>query len=195
MKLLKLEIYNFRGIKEAKISFNEKTNFSCFVGPGDIGKSTILTAIQWLFYPSWNLIVSDTDFYYRQIETPIRIIGTITDFPKDMYSEDKFGFYLQRPPSDVFDLNDDEPISGKAICLTISLTINRDLEPKWEVETASRGSKPISSSERKKLNVKLIGYNCDQDLTWGRYSILRKLLEGAQTQIKSAQTELFRIAS
>ena len=166
MKLLKLEIYNFRGIKEAKINFDEKTNFSCFIGPGDSGKTTILTAIQWLFNPSWNLMVSDTDFYRCQIENPIRIVGTIADFPTDMYSEEKFGFYLQRPPSEITDLND-EPISHKALCLTISLTIDRDLEPKWEVETARREPKVISANERRKLNVNLIGYNCDRDLTWG----------------------------
>ena len=63
------------------------------------------------------------------------------------------------------------------------------------METARREPKVISANERRKLNVNLIGYNCDRDLTWGKYSILRKLLEGAQTHIKSAQTELFRNAS
>lgn len=46
MKLKRLEIKNFRNIKDLKLDFNEKTNSVC--GKNGIGKTTIIDAIMWL---------------------------------------------------------------------------------------------------------------------------------------------------
>ena len=44
-KLVKLEIKNFRSIKELTLEFEHTQNIVCLTGRGDSGKSTVLEAI------------------------------------------------------------------------------------------------------------------------------------------------------
>ena len=54
MKIRKLEIQNFRGIKRLEWDLpNEKT--FCLIGSGDSTKTTVLEAIRCAFSPQWNL--------------------------------------------------------------------------------------------------------------------------------------------
>ena len=63
MRITNLEIINFRGIKNASIVFPRDERVLCLIGAGDSTKSTILQAIEWILWPSWNLSASDSDFY------------------------------------------------------------------------------------------------------------------------------------
>ena len=62
MKLTSIEVKNFRGIKQASVSFPIDSRIICLIGPGDSGKSSLLRAIEWALWPSWSLIVTDMDF-------------------------------------------------------------------------------------------------------------------------------------
>lgn len=62
MRITNLEILNFRGIQKASIAFPLDTRIICIIGAGDTTKSTLLKAIEWAFWPSWNLTAFDTDF-------------------------------------------------------------------------------------------------------------------------------------
>ena len=97
MQLTDLEIRNFRGIKTSNISFPLDTRIICMIGAGDSTKSTILKAIEWVFWPSWNLISCDNDFYECDTSSPIIIRGTFKEIPSKLISEDKFGLYLRKP--------------------------------------------------------------------------------------------------
>ena len=46
MKIKKLIIDNFRGFRHAEIDFND---FNCIVGKNDVGKTTILKALDFFF--------------------------------------------------------------------------------------------------------------------------------------------------
>lgn len=94
MKLTNIEIKNFCGIKHASVFFPLDSRIICLIGPGDSGKSTILTAIEWALWPSWSLIVTDTDFYNCDTSVPIEITLSITELPKALIKDDKFGLYL-----------------------------------------------------------------------------------------------------
>lgn len=69
MKIRYLEIVNFRGIKNLATSFNG--NFTCLIGSGDSGKSSIITAIDYALSPRWNISIEDSDFYNQEIDEPI----------------------------------------------------------------------------------------------------------------------------
>lgn len=47
MKMANIEIKNFRGIKHACVFFPLDFRIICLFAPGDSGKSTLLTAIEW----------------------------------------------------------------------------------------------------------------------------------------------------
>ena len=82
MRLTSLEVKNFRGIRHTHIDFPKDTRIICLIGAGDSCKSTILKAIEWVLWPSWNLISTDTDFYNCDVSSEIEIMATIAELPK-----------------------------------------------------------------------------------------------------------------
>ena len=174
MRITELEIQNFRGIRESYVSFPLDSRIICLIGAGDSTKSTLLKAIEWVFWPTWNLTAIDTDFYQGNTEIPIIIRGTIAEFPENLLAEDKFGMYLRCPGVKYDKITDDEPKDDLPICLTIQLTINGSLEPKWEIVCNRQAPRNISHSDRKQFSVGAIGSNIAKDLVWGKYSVLQK---------------------
>lgn len=65
-----LEIENFRGIKSGNITFPTDIRTICLIGAGDSTKSTMLMAMEWILWPSWNLTACDSDFYACDISVP-----------------------------------------------------------------------------------------------------------------------------
>lgn len=63
MKILNLQIENFRGIKKCNIDFPQQSRVLCLIGAGDSTKTTLLKAIEWVLWPNWNLVVCDNDFF------------------------------------------------------------------------------------------------------------------------------------
>ena len=92
MKLRKLTIKNFRGIRE--MEWNLTGDMICLIGPGDSTKSTILLALEYLFSGNWSLSVSDVDFYQMNVQAPIEIAAVVTELSDALISEDKFGLHL-----------------------------------------------------------------------------------------------------
>ena len=174
MKIVSLEIEKFRGIRECNIDFPVDSRVIFLIGAGDTTKSTLLTAIQWILWPTWNLIATDTDFYNKDIRNPIVLKGTFSEIPEELISEEKFGLYLRKPGVKYDFISDDEPNDKDPICITVQLTIDSNLEPKWEVVCNRKEPISISNNDRKKLSVSVIGDNCARDLLWGKNSVLQK---------------------
>ena len=87
MKLTKLEINNFRGIKNAEIYFNDHT---VIVGPNNSGKSTIVDAIALLLgREKLARDIGDYDFFGGNPKPQDRILikGLLTDFPNNNPSD------------------------------------------------------------------------------------------------------------
>lgn len=190
MVITNLEIHNFRGIKTCNIQFPVDTRLVCFIGSGDSTKSTILKAIEWIFYPSWNLLACDNDFYGCDTANPIILRGTFAEIPEKLLSEDKFGLYLRKPNAPLESGVNDEPES-EARCLTVQLTIDGSLEPKWEVVCNRKEARPISPADRRLLSVGIIGSNCAKDMVWGKYSVLQKYAD-AKGVLHDAHTAALR---
>jgi predicted ATP-dependent endonuclease of OLD family len=61
MKLRRLEIENFRGIKT--LTWNVGPGVTCLIGAGDSTKSSVLEAIHIVLWPRWAVTIDDSDFY------------------------------------------------------------------------------------------------------------------------------------
>lgn len=94
MRIVALEVQNFRGIKQSEIAIPEK-RVLCLVGAGDSTKSTLLEAIRWNLLQSWIINVTDSDFYQCDTEKSIIIRGTYTELPDALLSEEKYGYFLR----------------------------------------------------------------------------------------------------
>ena len=192
MKLTNIEIKNFRGIKHASVFFPVDSRIICLIGAGDSGKSTLLAAIEWTLWPSWSLIATDTDFYDCDTSLPIEITASITEIPLALMKEDKFGLYLRDYDKAKSD-GDDEPTDTGTTILTIQLTIDDTLEPKWSVITNRTDPKPISQKDRRLLSFGVVGFEYEKDFQWGRGSILQKYTDSREA-LHNAFTQAMRAA-
>ena len=195
MFITNLEIEHFRGIQKGNIIFPLDSRVICMIGAGDSTKTTILKAIEWVSWPSWNLIACDNDFYGCDTSTPIIIRGTFKEIPSKLIAEDKFGLYLRKPHVLINPCIDDEPEDAGDFCLTIQLTIDSTLEPKWEVVCNRKDARQISHSDRKLLSVATVGNNCSKDMIWGKYSVLQKYADAKGILHDAHTTALREVAS
>lgn len=176
MKIRKITIENFRGVKELDWSLPTASIF-CLIGKGDSSKSTILEAIRYAFYPQWNLTVSDSDFYQCKAENSIVIEVTIGDLVEEFCSLNKYGHFLRGWDTATLKLTD-EPDDHLERVLTVRLTVEKDLEPKW-VAVCDRTPEgvPFKQGDRNKVSVGLIGAYSEKQLSWATGTALAKLTE------------------
>lgn len=179
MRLTNIEIKNFRGIKHSFVSFPNTSRIVCLIGSGDSGKSTLFTAIEWALWPSWNLVVTDTDFYNSDTSNPIEISASITEIPEELLKEDKYGLLL-RDLEKSMNAGEDEPTDTGTSILTIRLSIDDTLEPAWSVITNRTDPKPISHGDRRLLSFGVVGFDYEKDFQWGRNSILQEYTESRE---------------
>ena len=176
MKIRKLIIKNFRGIKELDWCI-PAGNIFCLIGKGDSSKTTILESIRFAFYPQWNLSLSDSDFYQCKTDDPIVIEATIGELIEEFCSLNKYGQYLRGWDATTLTLSD-EPDDQLEKVLTIRLTIEKDLEPKWRV-VCDRNPEGIEfkSTDRNKVSVGMIGTYSEKQFSWANGTALAKLTD------------------
>lgn len=176
MKIRKLKIKNFRGI--ASLDWNLPVgDIFCLIGKGDSSKSTILESIRYAFYPQWNLTLSDSDFYQSKVENSIVIEVTIGELVEEFCSLNKYGNYLRGWDAAALKLTD-EPDDQQENVLTVRLTVEKDLEPKWMVvcDRSPEGI-PFKQADRNKVSVGLIGAYSERQLSWATGTALAKVTE------------------
>ena len=189
-RIYKLDIKNFRGIKEFSHTFDD-LNLICLVGRGDSGKSSVLSAILYVLYPNWNLSFYDTDFYNCDIEHPIEIEATLVGVPDELLREDKYGLYIRGIDKKTNAIKDElEDEYEKA--LTIRLKVEKDLEPKWHIVNSRQDSlNEISANDRAKLNAFMVSDYLDGHFYWNKGSPLYSLLkQGENVDISEKDTIL-----
>ena len=176
MKIRKIAIKNFRGIKELDWSLPAADIF-CLIGRGDSSKSTILEAIRYAFYPQWNLTLSDSDFYQCKVESPIVIEVSIGDLIEEFCSLAKYGKFVRGWDTKALKIVG-EPDDHLECILTIRLSVEKDLEPKWIVFSDSDPEGvPFKQADRNKVSVGLIGAYSERQLSWAAGTPLAKLTE------------------
>src|SRR3990172_9680061 len=113
MDIKNISISNFRGIRSLEWKVNSRV--ACLIGPCDSNKTTILDAIEYCLYPSWNLAIDDSDFYMTDIRNEILIKVTISGLPQELLTDQKFGLFI-RGWSNETGISD-EPKPGNEIVL------------------------------------------------------------------------------
>lgn len=176
MKVKHLLIRRFRGIRQLDWTLNGAT--ICLVGPGDSTKTTILNAVEWALSPRWSVAASDADFFGAVTAEPIVIEATVGGVPRALLSDQKFG--LAQRGWGVDGLHD-EPLEDDEPVITVRLTIDDSLEPRWEVVN-DRQAEPrlISSRDRESLGATRLGADVDRHFTWGRGSALLRLTDSTE---------------
>ena len=180
-KIIHLDIKNYRGIKNLPLKFKADQNLICLMGRGDSGKTTVLDAISSALSPRWNLNFYDTDFYKCDHNKDIEITISLIDFPEKLLSENKFGRHVKGYNTQDGSIIDDvtlEEFNDVLIpVLTIKLTVDSSLEPKWFViNDREQEDKQISGADRARLNCYMISDYVDRHFSWNKGNPLYALL-------------------
>ncbi len=172
MRLRRVEIERFRGIKELR--WDLAGDFICLIGPGDSTKTTILDAIELALSPRWNIVFDDADFHNANTELPLIITVTVGDLPEELKGNAKFGLSARgwTPAGELHD----EPEEGDELVLSIRLHVGSSLEPTWAVVNDREDEgRQIRGRDRGRLGCARLGTFLDRHFAWGRGSALSRL--------------------
>lgn len=177
-RIRKIEIEYYRGIQE--FSWFPSPGINCLIGPGDSGKSTILSAIDFCLGARRSISFTDADFHRLDVETPIRISVTLGELDNSLKNLDRYGLYLRGFDAESGEI-EDEPEWDKETVLTVRLTVESDLEPSWSLvseRAESQGqTRNLSWGDRIRLAPTRIGVMADYHLGWRRGSVLNSISE------------------
>lgn len=185
MEIRRIDIQNFRGIKALTWNIPARRQFLALIGPGDSTKSSILSAIDMALSDRWNLSFTDTDFYQADVTNPISIRVTLTGLPPELRQHAVLGLHLSGLDA-AGELHQD-PEDDHEVCVTICLTVDGELEPKWTVFRPGKGTDeaPVSSATRRLIGTYKVDERIDSHLRWTKTSALGRL-----TQTKHGATKL-----
>lgn len=184
MNIRKVEINNFRGIKDCSWSIPDDRRFVCLVGPGDSGKSTILDAIHLALSDRWRLSIADTDFYNCDTSQSICIRVVVANLPKEILKDSAFGLALSGIDADGTLYQD--PEDGLESCIILQLLIDSSHEPVWTVERLDgSSSSEIRSSHRHYLSTFKVDERADVHLRWTSTSALGRLSSDKNSAAKA----------
>jgi len=175
MRLRRLEVTNFRGVKS--LDWRHISETAALVGAGDSGKSTILDAIERVLSPRWNVAFDDTDFWDLCTDEPIVIRATITELAPSFYKDSKFGLVLHgfnAACGEALPASGDE---SEIHALVVELLVDASLEPVWSVVDADGEKHALMARDREALGMLRVGGYVDQHLGWSRGSVLTRLTD------------------
>lgn len=173
MRIRRLWVSNFRGIKGLDWTIPKEQQLIALIGPGDSGKSTILEAMNLLLSDRWMIPFSDVDFTEMDLTSPITIRALLTDPPQTLMKDTTLGFWLSGSDDHGEPIQD--PIDGSDVALLIELQVDASLEPKWHVVRLNGDRHPLSASLRRHFSTFRVDDRADVQLRWSRASALGRL--------------------
>lgn len=194
MRVRRLSIKNFRGIKELNWNLPAEQRLIALVGAGDTGKSTILDAIHYLLGDRWSIPFADTDFYGVDVTNPIVIKAVLVDLPDAIRRESAFGLWLSGlgANGEVYQ----DPQDEYTPALIVSLTVESSLEPKWAVERKDGQTHALTASQRSHFSTFKVDDRSDTQLRWSRTSPLGRISarDGGEREALAAASRAAREA-
>ncbi|TFV35265.1 hypothetical protein E4K64_32950 [Bradyrhizobium frederickii] len=179
MRIVYLEVENFRGIKRLK--WAPSPGMNCLIGPGDSTKTTVLDAIELCLNPRSYIFADDCDFFDLDIKAPIRITVTLSDLPPQLKAEDRYGLHLRGWDVSAKKIID-EPGPGLEEVLSINVVIDQTLEARWSIyndriDALDSDPPTIRFKDAKQLATNRLGPYAERHLGWGRTSVLTRIGE------------------
>jgi putative ATP-dependent endonuclease of OLD family len=176
VRLRRLWVQNFRGIKQLDWKLPTEQRLITLVGPGDSGKSTILEAIHYLLGDRWNISFADTDFFNVDVAQSILIKSLVVDVPDSLKKETAFGLWMSGVDQDGEPTQD--PEDGLEPALMVQLTVDAELEPRWSVIRVDGSEQFLTSWQRRAFSTFKVDDRTDAQLRWSRNSPLGRLSAG-----------------
>ncbi|MGH7119532.1 MAG: ATP-dependent nuclease [Acetobacteraceae bacterium] len=179
MRIRFIEIHNFRGIKCLKWAPSPHVN--CLIGPGDAGKTAILDAIEFALTPRAQITFDDSHFFNLDYNNSISIFVTLGELPEAFKALAVYGSHLRAWDCAAQSIIEEpNEAAGLESVLTISLVVDRTLEPRWRIfrnRSLDDGApeRTIRFDDRPLIAPTRLGVYADRHLTWGRNSILTRL--------------------
>jgi ABC-type multidrug transport system ATPase subunit len=179
MRIRRIDIENFRGIKSASWRLPPGRQFFALIGPGDSTKTTVLTALERALHDRAGVSVLDTDFYDAKVDHAIRIRVAVDELPDELIAMDVFGAYLAGIDDDGEWTHD--PVDEAQPCVIIEFLVEADLEPVWQSYRPplegldDEEPHPVRARHRSRLTAYRIDDRIDAHLRWSRTSSLGKL--------------------
>lgn len=194
MRVRRLWIDNFRGIKQLDWKLPVNQRLIALVGPGDSGKSTVLDAVHYLLGDRWSIPFADTDFHNADVEQSIRIRALLTDLPASLKKEASLGLWLSGV-DEHGELHQD-PEDGLEPALLVQLAVDESLEPRWSVVRADGSEQYLTSSQRRVFSTFKVDDRTDAQLRWSRTSALGRMSaeDGGEREALSAASRAARDA-
>jgi predicted ATP-dependent endonuclease of OLD family len=92
MQVRQVSVQNFKGI--ASLLWKPNSSFCCLLGSGDVGKTSVLDAIEATLSPRW-ISFAEADFMDCDTSNEIQIEITIGELSSDVKSDDRFGLHVR----------------------------------------------------------------------------------------------------
>lgn len=186
MFIRRLIIERYRGLES--LTWDPPRRINCLIGPGDAGKSTILSSIERVFDPRASSTASEFDYYRREVERGFQIRAVLGELDEDYLAA------LRNPPlmgwlnSQHRWLPDED---GAEPVLVARVAGSPDLDVTHELVTPPGADDvPFTPSMRRRLLLSRIasGVRAAAELRLGRGSLLDRHLNAAefQGQLRSA---------
>lgn len=194
MRVRRLWIENFRGIRRLDWVLPTEQRLQALVGPGDSGKSTILDAIHYLLGDRWSIPFADTDFFGVSVDDPIVIRALLIDIPASLRKDTAFGLWLSGVDQDGEPQQDPEDEFEAA--LIVQLMVDASLEPRWAVVRLDGSEQFLTSSQRRAFSTFKVDDRTDAQLRWSRNSPLGRMSseDGAERDALAAASRAARAA-
>lgn len=181
MRIRRIDIENFRGIKRSSWRLSKDQTFFALIGPGDSTKTTLLTAVERALHDRAGTTFTDTDFNGAVVDQPIRIRVAVDDLPDELIAMDAFGAFLAGI-SDAGEWSHD-PVDESERCVIVELLVEADLEPVWQSyrpplddgDDQDEEPHPVRARHRGRMTAYRIDDRVDAHLRWSTTSSLGKL--------------------
>lgn len=205
MRIVRLEVSNFRGIRA--LDWSPSPGMNCLIGPGDSTKTTILDAIDLTLNPRSNFICDDTDFHNLDFTAPATITVTLIGMPAEFCADNRYGLHLRGWDTEEKVVVDEPGEDDSAIIDALSIRVALDpntLEGRWSIfnDRISDVTDPPSLRfvDARELATTRLGPYAERHLGWGRNSILNRIGEGGRMSeqlaaASRAAREAFRVSN
>jgi len=189
MQIREITIRNFRGIKQ--LTWRPVGGLVCLIGRGDVGKSTVLDAIELALSPRSRQL-TDTDFLDGDTAQAIEIEISVGELSDEALQDNRFGHHLRGWQVGGKGLRD-EPQDDDESIVTVRVMIDSALEGEWSLITDRHDPKTLSPRDRALFGVVRLGPEIEQHLTWGRYTALSNATDD-RNAARATLAEAFRAA-